>query len=190
MREHAVRRHRSHRHPSAAGALPYHPLSVRIRATTYSILGALWLSGCLWLVLHYLFPEHTDFGAAPNRFEPTALKAHGWLAALGLLLLGWLSATHVVPRWNQPRRRASGISMVALALLLSLSGYGLYYLADRPHELAALTHEALGALSVAVALIHWTARRGKPRVRAGRDGFTVGSAPKAHTLTRLEQLSG
>ncbi len=151
----AHRRSHPHRVPGAPAFAPVAGIAPGLRTVTYAICGALWLSGCAWLVLHYLLPHQSDFGPAPNPAEPSVLKLHGWLAVGEVFLLGWLGASHMSPRWSQWRQRTSGLVLAVLAGVLVLTGYGLYYTSDPVHGVVSLSHPALGAAAVAVALTHW-----------------------------------
>lgn len=126
-----------------------------LRRAIYVLCALLWASGCAWLVLHYAFSEHTDFGPAPNPWEPTVLRLHGWLAVSVVFLLGWVTAGHIADRWRRARKRWSGFALAGFALALVVTGYALYYTTDRLHDAAALTHEVLGAAAILLALGHW-----------------------------------
>ena len=117
--------------------------------------GALWLSGCYWLALHYFFAQPSQFGPAPHPWEPLILRIHGWIAAAGVYLLGWLTARHVTDLWPQMIKRFSGIAMASVAAILGLTGYALYYTADRVHDAAGMAHEVLGVAALLFALTHW-----------------------------------
>lgn len=132
-----------------------------LRATLYGVGVLLWLSGAVWLVLHYVFPESTAFGPLPNPWEAPLMRAHGLIAVCAVFLIGWMMAAHVTVRWASERNRRSGLVLGAAALLLILSGYALYYTTGSPHDAAALAHEAIGVLSPAAALAHWW--RNRPR---------------------------
>jgi hypothetical protein len=133
-------------------------MSTALRRGIYSICTLLWLSGCAWLVAHFGFPAATDFGPAPNPWEPGLLRVHGWLAVGTVFLFGWITAEHISDRWRRSRNRVSGFWLAGFAAVLTLSGYALYYTADRLHDVAAAAHEVLGALVIVFALLHW---RGK-----------------------------
>lgn len=136
-------------------------MSVSLRAALWVIFATLWVSGSCWILLHYLFRQASEFGPAPNPWEPLTLRIHGWVAVGGIFILGWLTGTHVSERWPQSIKRTSGIAVSTAAIVLSLTGYGLYYTADFWHALAAIVHEALGAAGIVFALTHWR------RYRAG-----------------------
>jgi hypothetical protein len=126
-----------------------------MRLLLFLVFGALWLSGCVWLLLEHFFQKDTEFGVAPNPWQPELLRLHGWLAILAVFLLGWMTSSHVPDRWRQPRNRLSGFSLAMLAGVLALSGYALYYTTDHVHGVAAVIHEVLGVAAVGFALSHW-----------------------------------
>ena len=135
------------------------PVSPRLRALIFSAAALLWLSGVVWLALHYGFAQRTDFGPLPNPWEPAVMRVHGLLAVGGVFLLGWIMAGHVSERWRTRVRRSSGLLLTVSAAVLILSGYALYYTAGSPHEIAAFAHEAIGVAVLVAALAHWWRRR-------------------------------
>ena len=126
-----------------------------IRATLYAVGALLWVSGALWLVLHYVFPQSTAFGPLPNPWEAPLMRVHGLIAVCAVFLIGWMMAAHVTARWASERNRRSGLVLAGAALLLVLSGYALYYTTGAPHDGAAIAHQVVGVLSLAAALGHW-----------------------------------
>jgi len=126
-----------------------------LRAITYATFGALWVTGCGWLALHYCFAPVTEFGPVPHPWEHKLMLVHGAIAVLSVFLLGWMSSGHIVERWRQGRRLASGIPVSAVGALLVISGYALYYSIDRTHEVFSATHEAIGVVAIGFALVHW-----------------------------------
>jgi cation transport ATPase len=135
------------------------PMAAGVRAAVLATAALLWLSGVLWLVLHYAFPQAGPFGPLPNPWEAAVVRVHGVLAVGGVFLLGWITAAHVTERWRSRRNRLSGLTLAASAGVLIVSGYALYYSTGSPHEAAALAHEALGVLALLAALGHWWRRR-------------------------------
>jgi fucose 4-O-acetylase-like acetyltransferase len=125
--------------------------------------GALWLSGCEWLVLHYFFAQPADFGQHP--WAPLILRIHGWIAVAAVFLLGWLTAQHVSDRWRQMIKRVSGVGITSVAAILALTGYALYYTTDRLHDVAGTVHEVLGGAAILLALAHWRPHRRARRSR-------------------------
>lgn len=135
------------------------PMSARLRSTVMVTFGALWLTGCFWLILRYFFAQPSDFGPVQHPWAPVTLKIHGWIAVASVFLLGWITARHVSDRLPQPAKRMSGIAIASTAVVLSLTGYALYYTTDRLHDIAGLAHEAVGAAAIALGLTHWRRRR-------------------------------
>jgi hypothetical protein len=116
-----------------------------LRRTVLATCALLWLSGVLWLALHFGFAQPSEFGALPNPWEPAVMRLHGVLAVLGVFLLGWMAGGHVWDHWR----------LAGSATLLIASGYALYYTTGPAHDLASLIHEWLGVASLAAALAHW-----------------------------------
>ena len=135
------------------------PLLRALRASLYGVGALLWVSGAVWLVLHYVFPQATPFGPLPNPAEAPLMRAHGLIAVCAVFLIGWMTGAHVAARWPSERNRRSGLALGSTALLLILSGYALYYTTGSPHDAAALGHEAIGVLAPAAALAHWWRNR-------------------------------
>jgi hypothetical protein len=130
-----------------------------LRLAIWVVLGALWASGCGWLALHFGFEVPTAFGPLPNPWEASVIEAHGILAVAAVFLIGWVSASHIRERWTGRRNRISGMTLAAVAALLVVSGYMLYYSTDRSHAVAAAAHEVIGVLAVVLAITHWRIRR-------------------------------
>jgi hypothetical protein len=159
---------RVHRHPSAAVARER--MSMRRRLAVYLILGTLWLSGVMWLVLDQFFESQGPFGTIPSPWRPPVLLAHGALAILSMYLLGWVTARHVIRLWPGRLRRLSGGALAALLVLLALSGFALFFVSDdRWQHFAAVAHEVLGLGITVLAIQHWfVARRRDIRSAASR----------------------
>jgi hypothetical protein len=142
-------------------------MPISLRRIIYTLCTLLWLSGCVWLFVHFFFPVATEFGPAPNPLEPWLMRLHGWLAVGGVFLFGWITSEHISDRWRKPPNRISGLSLAAFVSILTVSGYALYYTTDRLHEAAAVLHEVLGALIIVFALAHWRARERSAANRRG-----------------------
>ncbi|MDP9082742.1 MAG: hypothetical protein M3N50_03130 [Pseudomonadota bacterium] len=142
----------------------------RQRVAIYCILGTLWLSGCVWLLLDSFFAPAGQFGKTPHPLEPALLLMHGILAILSMYLLGWVSARHVLRSWPGRLRRVSGGILSAFFLVLTMSGFALFFATDdRWQHGSALLHEVLGILVTVFAIQHWLfARRRDIRRAASR----------------------
>jgi len=131
------------------------PMSARLRRTLLAVSALLWLSGVLWLLAHFLFPAHNEFGALPSPWEAPLMRVHGLIAVAAVFLFGWVGAGHIVARWSAATNRISGLWLLGCACLLLLSGYALYYSSGAMHEGSGVLHEWLGVLAIVAALAHW-----------------------------------
>ncbi len=129
------------------------------RAVIFTVCGLLWFTGVIWLVLHYAFQRHNEFGDLPNPAEPALMRLHGLLAVAGVFLFGWLTAAHVTPRWSIGRNRTSGLVLASCVVVLVVSGYALYYTTADLHTQASVLHQVLGVLALVAALSHWLRNR-------------------------------
>lgn len=136
-----------------AAKRPSMELTSRRKYLVYAIVVSTWLSGVIWIALHYFFAQHGEFGAEPNPFEFWFLALHGACAFAALWLAGWIWTTHIVPWWSARRRRNSGIVLIGLVVLLIVSGYLLYYASgDALREWVSIVHWSVG-LAVAIPMI-------------------------------------
>ncbi|MGK6324866.1 hypothetical protein ACMGDM_17520 [Sphingomonas sp. DT-51] len=125
------------------------------RRWTQAVLAAVWASGAAWWLLHHFFQRNGAFGPEPSAAEPWALRLHGLAAMATVALLGWLGGVHVAPGWRARRRRRSGGALFGAGVLLSLSGYLLYYVADEDARAAvALAHWVVGLAALPLFLAH------------------------------------
>jgi hypothetical protein len=126
------------------------------RRCVYGVFGLLWLSGCAWLILDQFFESKGQFGAMPNAWQPPILLLHGVIAILSMYLLGWITARHVLRWWPARLRRLSGGTLAALFVLLTLSGFALFFVSDdRWQHVSAQVHDVLGLGITAFAIQHW-----------------------------------
>jgi hypothetical protein len=135
------------------------------RLAIYLIMGALWLSGCLWLYLDQFMAKRGEFGATPHPLEPAILLIHGVIAILSMYLFGWVSARHILRWWPARLRRLSGGTLGTFFLLLAVSGFALFFVSDDDWQhIAVRIHDVLG-LGVAIfAAQHWFLVRRRDRV--------------------------
>lgn len=96
----------------------------------YTVAAILFASGIGWLIAHFGFAEHGNFGDLPNPTEPWWLRVHGASMMGFLVTLGSLFPGHIARAWRMRRNHRSGLLMLACTALLILTGYGLYYGGD------------------------------------------------------------
>ncbi|HEY8010861.1 MAG TPA: hypothetical protein VIE67_07650 [Rudaea sp.] len=145
-----------HAHMHAHVGPPYSGrLSRSHRRMVCGILTAAWLSGILWLVFHYFLMRRGEFGAEPHPLEAWWLRLHGAAAFASLWLGGLVWAVHVRSGLARPKRRISGMLLIALFVVLAASGYLLYYAGDDAlRDAVRLVHWLIGVALIVPFLIH------------------------------------
>jgi hypothetical protein len=138
---------------------PWHEWAV------YLATGALVVSGIVWLLLHYFFMGKGEFGPTIHPLENWMLRAHGAAAMAGLIVYGSLLPVHIRRAWALRRNIVLGIGLVSLMLLLTVSGYLLYYAGgEETRPVISLVHWVIG-LAVPVLLV-WHIVSGKVKTRS------------------------
>ena len=164
-------------------ALPHHPrlqqrLSRAHEQWVYLSGGALALTGIGWLVCHFLLRAP---GPAPHPLEVWWLRLHGAALLAFLVVVGTLLPAHVVYGWRHRMNLGTGIPVLIVMALLTLTGYGLYYLVDDDwRSWASILHWSVGLLAVALLTLH--ALRGKhgSRARLHAARHEVRARPPSH----------
>jgi hypothetical protein len=135
----------------------------------YAATALLVSSGLLWLLFHYFVTVHSDFGATRHPLEALWLKVHGAAAMLALVLFGTMMPVHIRKAWHARNNRWSGSLLLAVLVLLILTGYALYYLVgevSRPW--IGVIHWAIGLALVPAVVLHIILGQLKHAGRASR----------------------
>lgn len=119
----------------------------------YLATAALVISGAVWLVLHYFMVKQGEFGPAPHPAEPWMLRVHGAAAMAALIVYGSLLPIHIRRAWAIRRNIVLGISVICFMLLLTVTGYLLYYAGSE--ELRPIISAAHWVLGLVVPLLLW-----------------------------------
>jgi hypothetical protein len=137
----------------------------RRRSAVYAIVGALWLTGCLWLYLDLFQAKRDQFGATPHPLASPMLMLHGIVAIVSMYLFGWITARHILRWWSGGLRRISGAALTLVLIILVVSGFALFFLVDdQLQHGAALIHEVLGLAVTVFVIQHWFfGKRQQPR---------------------------
>ncbi len=114
---------------------------------------ALLATGAFWLVYRYFLREQGQFGETPHPIEVWWLRLHGAFAMLMLIVAGSLLPIHVRTGWHQHKNRLLGGIVVAILLVLTVSGYALYYFGDEEARPVISTLHWIVGLGAPVALI-------------------------------------
>jgi hypothetical protein len=99
------------------------------RRGVYLTLLLLVASGGAWLVARYFLRPVGQFGEAIHPLEPWAMRLHGAGAMAMLFFLGSLMNSHIRRALKSNRNRISGWLMLLVMATLTVTGFGLYYLA-------------------------------------------------------------
>lgn len=125
------------------------------RRSIYATGILLLVSGAGWLVLRYFLRPVTEFGESVNPFEPWAMKLHGAAAMASLFFVGSLLHLHVRRALRAGRNALTGWAMIATLSFLTLTGYGLYYVAGESDRLVwSLLHWSVGFVVAVLFVLH------------------------------------
>ena len=142
-------------HPSRVIAAPGMRLPQWQRRAFYGIFGVLLASGAAWLMAHFYLRGAGEFGMAVHPLEPWSMKLHGAAAMAALWLIGTMLHLHIRRGLAAGRNLPAGWSMLVLLLLLTLTGYALYYIAgEESRPLWSVIHWAAGLLLPALVWLH------------------------------------
>jgi hypothetical protein len=135
------------------------------RRWAYAVLLLIFISGTAHFLLHQYFQASGPFGPQPNPAEPWLLRLHGAAAMASLVLLGSLLPLHILRFWRTARRSRTAVVFLGIAILLIVSGYGLYYLGGEWWRSACrIAHIALGLAALPAFFLHLRkGRRSRPR---------------------------
>ena len=127
------------------------------RRLFYSVFAILWGSGALWLVAEWF--KDPELGTARTLLQTFVIKIHGAAMLIFLAMLGTLF-THVRRGWILRANRLSGCFNVATNILLTLTGWLLYYIADdSAREWASFVHWSIGLGALPLLSAHiWFGR--------------------------------
>ena len=146
-------------------------LSRRISVALLAALAVLWVSGVIWLLLHYVFAQPGEFGVVRHPLEAPVLLVHGVIAMLALFLLGWFAGRHAGAA-SSGRRVGSGWLLTVLTTVLVVAGCAQLFLTSAIWQAnIAVVHEVLGVALLLPVFVH--GRRASAASResdASRDG--------------------
>ena len=111
------------------------------------------LTGIVWLYFDNYVLIETVIGHAKHPLQKWLMKGHGFAAIFFTALLGLIYGVHIKRVWPMQKRRNSGLILVGLILVVSVTGFLLYYTSDEAFRWwSATTHWVLG-LSIPMVLI-------------------------------------
>ena len=143
------------------------------RQTLYATGILLLFTGVLWLAVHYSVGG--GVGELPHPVEAWSMRLHGLAAFAGLFMFGVLAATHVPQGWRQTfhygwaGQRNTGLTLCALAAVLAVTGYMLYYFAPDPiRPSLGWAHTIAGVAMGVLILIHRRNKNAEQKARMTR----------------------
>lgn len=124
-------------------------------------------TGVIWMGARLALDLYPDLdGSSARAHLHSVLVLHGVLGYAGLVLLGSLLGQHVPSGLRSGRRRATGLSALALSAVLVITALLLYYAgSEAVRDASSAVHQALGIIAVAAVWIH-VVRREKPQLRS------------------------
>lgn len=124
------------------------------RRLLYTATALLWITGVVWLILHYYFNTPLQFETRSSSLEPMMIKIHGLAAMLFLIMTGSLMM-HIRRGLALKLNLLSGVSMIGLCGILTLTAWMLYYCsADAWRSNASIVHSLLGTIFPAAIFFH------------------------------------
>ena len=152
------------------------------RYSLYLVGGVLLATGAAWAAFHYV-PQWLGVDERSGiEINAALIKLHGAAAMFSLVLIGTTLARHVGAGWQAARNKLSGIAILALAVLLIITGYLLYYAGDEQlRETSSVLHLAAGVILPAFVIAHaWRLMRQRRHHIAG-----LRALRRAHSRTGL-----
>jgi hypothetical protein len=125
------------------------------RRCVYCVSAWLIATGVLWLLAHYLMRPVGEFGESVHPLEPWSMKLHGAGAVFALFFVGSLMNSHIRPAVKARRNLCSGWSMISVLVALTVSGYGLYYIAsEHSRPIWSAAHWIVGLVFPVLLIVH------------------------------------
>lgn len=120
------------------------------------------ITGIAWLILDKWVRTEGEFGPEHHPAEHLMLIAHAIGAYAFLVVVGMLIPVHIPLGWNRKRNRVSGVTVLTICAILSLTALGLYYIGeDVIRSWTSLVHWMVGLAAVPVLLLHVTRNRSR-----------------------------
>jgi hypothetical protein len=119
---------------------------------TISSLSICSLSGIAFLVGHEFHISKATLG------NHSVLVLHGIAAAFTLMAFGAVMPFHIKAGLKAKKNLISGISQLAILVILVITGLLLYYGPEESHEFSELTHWVLGLIFFGLFVFHIISR--------------------------------
>jgi hypothetical protein len=131
-----------------------------LRWTIYASTAVLFITGVMWLVAHFGLRDASD--DLPHPAEHWILRVHGFAMLVGLFVYGSLLRVHMINAWNMRRNRVTGGIVSCVLLILTLTGYVLYYGTETTRPVMSALHWVIGLAISALLPFHiWRGRKSR-----------------------------
>ncbi len=106
------------------------------------------LTGIAYAWMHYMMKPSDPFSVVNHPWEPYMMDIHIVVAPLQVLLIGMLVRSHILPKIQTEGNtaRKSGILLIPLFIVMTLSGYLLQVIIAPWKNILVVLHLASGAL--------------------------------------------
>ena len=120
----------------------------------------LYATGIAVWALAKWFSVDDGYGLQPSSWRPTALHTHSVAGLFFLILFGYLWSAHIEPGMKQPKKKRSGVLLLACIGVLFLTVPVLFYaVGETTRSWTAAVHTWLGAVLLAPFLFHMRSKR-------------------------------
>ncbi len=112
--------------------------------------------GLVYFIYKYFFKNETEFGLRPHEYTSTFLHLHIITVPILLICFGYLLSKHIIPKLTKgnSQRKLSGISLLVLFFLMTLSGY-LLQMAFENTQYVEISHLGFSFIWIFIYLWHF-----------------------------------
>lgn len=117
--------------------------------------------GIFYFIYKYFMSVETEFGIRPHSLTSSLLHLHIISVPILLIFFGYLLPVHVILklRKNHPNRKVSGITILVLFIMMSISGYLLQMgFGLSTDKFIGVAHTVISFLWVLIYLWHFRMR--------------------------------
>lgn len=130
-------------------------LSSTYKSLMYVIFLVLFVTGGIWLYEAYFMKALDPYTPASHELGQSAMKIHGGFSMFFLIMFGMLLATHIPYGIKSKKNFYSGMAMVTITFILSVTGYLLYYVSsENIRDYASIIHSIFGIVIPLVLVFH------------------------------------
>ena len=135
------------------------------RKLIYWTVSLLTVSGLIWLAAHWAMPSEQQLAndtaqinaklAMCMQLKYWSIRVHTFVALVVLIVIGSLIPAHILARWPLKRNIWSGVVNIAAFIVLTLTGYMLWYVSEGGiKQWATWLHWVIGMALPIVLAVH------------------------------------